>query len=800
MQGEANTKTTPASAEKLLSKFFRRASPRSANSARARIFMEDAIRRAERSLLDKKRTQAYVFSKEQQAEILAEELFHSPGSLLSAKEIAHIYHESKCEEQRDTVNCNEISDVNVFRTANGACNNLGNPAQGASFTRFDRILPPTYEDGIGQLRGFIQSQNDRIFANGPFTPPNPSARLISINVVRDLPENETDLTHLIMQWGQFVDHDLDLAVEPSGVECDLETCEGSDFCAPVRVPEDDEDFGIGTPRDGNCHPFVRTVPSCFLENPGEFEPRQQVNELTSYLDGSMVYGSTKERAEFLREFEGGRLRVGPNFPTADTIQGFRFRPSRPSRPRSSRPRSRYRSDSTEQSPSESSFEGGDSLPTAPQCPPEFPPDSTAEDCCPPGFEECFVVGDVRVNEQVSLTVMHTLWLREHNRIARELEALNSHWGDDRIYSETRKILGAQIQKITLYDYLPLILGKKAFTKLIGSYSGYNPNVDASIPNAFAAAAYRFGHSQIQPQFDRLKSNFQPIPEGPLSLANAFFNPDAYFESGGTDPIARGWITQPARRVDEFLNSILTSRLFENGNGQGLDLATLNIQRGRDHGIPPYRIWRNFCKNTFGIRSGFSNELTTIRFLQTYGALDTIDLWVGGLAEEPLSRATVGSTFACIFAITFSKLRAGDRFWFENPVVFTPEQVDEIRHASLSRVICDNADNINKIQRNAFRLNQERESCDDLPSINLKLWQESYTNSVGKDVQDLEHELAEVLNKHDGGESPVSSESDDLDADTDDIVAALAGLLEDEKVMVINTNNAHDTCFIVHSLQ
>ena len=69
------------------------------------------------------------------------------------------------------------------------------------------------------------------------------------------------------------------------------------------------------------------------------------------------------------------------------------------------------------------------------------------------------------------------------------------------------------------------------------------------------------------------------------------NPQAYFDSQGTDPIVRGWITQPARAVDEFLNSVLTTQLFETEEGLGMDLATLNIQRSRDHGLPPYPIWK-----------------------------------------------------------------------------------------------------------------------------------------------------------------------------------------------------------------
>ena len=673
-----------ASAARLLSKFFRRASPMSERIGKARLFMESAVRKAERRLMENKRAQlASISSKEHIAEALAEELFRTPGTLLTSKEFAHIYQESNCEELRENVDCNEIPFVNSIRTADGTCNNLANPTQGASFTAFARILPPRYEDGVSQLRGCIQSKTDGIFHNGPFGPPNPSARLISTTIVRDRPENESELSHLVMQWGQFIDHDIDLSVEFQNVTCDLVNCECTDICAPVRVPKDDQTFGTGTARNGSCLWFVRTVPACPKI---QYEPRQQLNEITSYLDGSMVYGSTTARARFLRELEGGRLKVGPVFPPG----------------------------------------GHASLPTIPPCPPEKNELGEIEipsDCTPPGFNQVFLAGDTRANEQVSLTVMHTLWMREHNRIAGILQNLNSHWNDECVYQETRKIVGALIQKITLYDYLPLILGDQVFEQLVGmDYPGYQPGTDVSIPNAFATAAYRFGHSQIQPTFERLNSSFQSIPAGPLSLRDAFFNPQAYYDSQGTAPLVRGWITQPARQLDEFLNSILTNQLFERDNEPGMDLATLNVQRGRDHGLPPYLIWKNFCKNQFNISSDIQNELTYIRFLQTYGTLDTVDLFVGALAEEPLPGSIVGATLACIFGITFSRLRAGDRFWYENPGVFTPPQLDQIQKGTIARIICDNGGGIPRVQKNAFLLGS-RSDCSSIPSLDFQPWQE-----------------------------------------------------------------------------
>ena len=155
----------------------------------------------------------------------------------------------------------------------------------------------------------------------------------------------------------------------------------------------------------------------------------------------------------------------------------------------------------------------------------------------------------------------------------------------------------------------------------------------------------------------------------------------------------------------------------------MDLATLNVQRGRDHGLPPYLIWKNFCRNQFNISSDIANELTKIRFLQTYGTLDTVDLFVGALAEEPLPGSIVGATLACIFGITFSRVRAGDRFWYENPGVFTQAQLDEIQKGTIARIICDNGDRIPVVQENAFRLGQQRPCFLSIPSLDFQPWQE-----------------------------------------------------------------------------
>lgn len=167
----------------------------------------------------------------------------------------------------------------------------------------------------------------------------------------------------------------------------------------------------------------------------------------------MVYGSTDERAVHLRSFQKGLLRIS-------LVNNVEFLP--------------------------------------------FDTQNKSDECSIPEDRhlQCFVGGDVRVNEQTGLTVMHNLWLREHNRIAKVLCTLNPHWNDEIIYQEARRIVAAQVQHITLNEWTPLIIGRRAmkefnlFLKPSGHSHDYDPALNPSILNAFATAAYRF-HTLIQ---------------------------------------------------------------------------------------------------------------------------------------------------------------------------------------------------------------------------------------------------------------------------------------------------------------
>ena len=576
---------------------------------------------------------------------------------LSARQMDMIAKHVKCVAEIRRPRCT-LQDLH-FRSADGTCNNFFYPLNGAAETPFARILPANYEDGISTPVGLSQ-QN----AGDSYSPPWPSARHISWKIIEDIrPDVPPTITHMVMQWGQFVDHDLDIAPVFDEGSCG---CTITPKCIPIEVNPLDPVFGRNSSNNGSCLPFSRSVPSC-----ARSIAREQVNDLTSYIDASNVYGSSLELANSLRLFKGGLLKQGNR---QKTLKG--------------------------------------NLP--------FQEESTDFSSLP-----FFFAGDERSNEQLGLTIMHTIWMREHNRIARALMRLNPCWSDERLYQETRKIVGAMQQVISYKEFLPIVLGPN-YNRYIPRYRGYNPFVDASVPSSFAGAAYRFGHSLVRNQLDRLDRDYEPLDIGPLPLDQAFFNPIRYFESLGTDPILRGLTVARSNPVDEFLNFVLTSKLFvEPGKDLGFDLASLNIQRGRDHGLPPYRKWERFCKRLFpGIPVSFQASDAKKKLTAIYGAdgyANGMDLWLGGLAEKVLPGGIIGPTFGCIFGITFSRLRDGDRFWYQNPYVFTPRQRVELERVTLAKVICDNADDIPSIQRSVFLGNRPRVSCHSIPSINLAHW-------------------------------------------------------------------------------
>ena len=546
---------------------------------------------------------------------------------------------------------------------------------GASFTQFQRLLPAQYEDGVSKpIGGHQQLLGDF------FDPPWPSARHISEQMASVKANSSKQLTHMHMQWGQFLDHDIDL-LGMFEVNC-TKVNNNIQYCFPIKVKDTDRAFGITSENKARDLPLTRSLPTCqtqthYYNNHHDnhrrsnyrTKPREHINKITHFVDASMIYGSDEETATKLRTFRGGLLK------TSGTGKG--------DLPFSNKTDAR-----------------GDFL---------------------------FMAGDTRVNEHTGLVVIHTLFLREHNRLAKQLSLINPCWNDEKLYQEARKIMGAIIQIITYKEYLPALYGDKWFRYYIGDYRHYSSNKTPVISNVFATAAFRFGHSQIRENFSRLGRKYKQLKIGPLELADGFFNPSEYYKSKRTDPILKGLVVDKAEEVDEFFTEGITSFLL---TGPKLvlanDLACLNIQRGRDHAMPPYRAWVKFCVDRFKIQPSFAHSSTVSQLKRLYGAnsyLNKMDLWLAGLAEKHLNGSSIGPTFACLLAESFKVIRDGDRFWWENPNVFTSKQRNTLSKVTLSKVICESSDKIRSIQPNAFKLSQPRVKCRSLPKLNLSKWKD-----------------------------------------------------------------------------
>jgi hypothetical protein len=501
-----------------------------------------------------------------------------------------------------------------YRTVDGSGNNQTHADWGQAHIPLYRMMECAYEDSVSM-------------------PPSaglPGAREVS-NAVCDPPlvvYNIAGASAFFWQWGQFLDHDLDLTPGQSPEEP-----------MPIPVPMGDPFFDpqwTGT----QTMPFSRSM---HMDEPGV---REQMNEITAFIDASNVYGSNAARAQELRLLDGtGRLRTSSGNLPPFNVNGF------------------------------------DNAPT--------PYDPTL-----------FLAGDVRANEQIALLTMHTLFLREHNYWAVRILMDEPDLTGDEIYERARALVGAEMQAITYREFLPLLLGPDA----LSPYDGYQPDVNPMIANEFSTGAYRLGHSMLPSVLLRLDGSLLTIPEGHLRLKDAFFVPHKLTEGGGIEPVLRGMAAQHSRDIDPYMVSDVRNFLFGEPGAGGFDLAALNIQRGRDHGLPRY----NQARRNLGLTecASFadvsSDPEVQARLGSVYASIEDIDLLLGGLAEDHVPGALVGELFFVILKDQFERLRDGDRFWYESSLA--PPRVNMIENQTLAEIIRRNTTIGAELPDDVFRVN------------------------------------------------------------------------------------------------
>lgn len=575
-----------------------------------------------------------------------------------------------------------------FRTFDGVCNNLQHPQRGAVSAAFRRLLPANYADGISDPRVAVSG---RVL---------PAVRSISTFQHRDLGFHDHAVTIFLPAWGQLIDHDMASGAETKDPQtneepkcCDVPEERRHPACWPIDIPAEDPFFSHYRKR---CMNFVRSATG--LKEHCKLGSRSTFNTVTSILDAGFVYGTDEEKSRKLRVFRGGLLKSN----SMHRDKGLK----------------------------------------------DLLPPNLDEKACKRDGErfDCFLAGDGRVNQQVMLVTLHTLLMREHNRIAEVFGQINPHWDDERIYQETRNIIAAQVQHITYNEFLPMVLGKhqmKKYGLLLKQqgYTTYDPELDTSLPVAFFAAAFRFGHSLLPSTIERWSTSHKFISSKKLS--DMLLRPFDMYEAGVADQYMSGFMNQVSQAVDDGVTKELTNHLFKTKQGFGADLASLNMQRGRDHGMPSYNAFREFCglpraRHWNDLSGAFTNN-TLQKYSDIYDSPEDIDLWSAGISERPAPGSMLGPVFACILGETFRNLRGGDRFWYENegsPNSFTPAQLEEIRRDKLSRIICDNSDHLDTVQVYSMVLPDPeinpRVACKSsiLPRINLEMWRESPQHSSG----------------------------------------------------------------------
>jgi peroxidase len=577
------------------------------------------------------------------------------------------------------------------RTLDGSGNNAQHPEWGAVGSTYARVAPAAYADGVARMAG------------------GPPARYVSNRIFNDLAQNlfsENGVTQWTFTWGQFLDHTFGLR------QTDGER-------APIAFDPDDplEAFEADTPIE-----FRRTPAA---PGTGASSPREQMNTVSSYIDAWSLYGGSAERLEWLREgpVDGDLSNNGAHLLTA---------------PRGYLPRADARGDAT----AAPAMELQGRLAAYPA--------------------EARVAGDVRANENALLTSVHTLFAREHNRI---VDALPRVLSEQVKFEIARRVVAAELQYVTYNEFLPA-LGVE-----LAPYRGYDPAVNPSLSNEFAVVGYRAHsmiHGEIEPRADaadytdaeldalreqgvEVEAENEQADEDedaeedeavertltvPLNVA--FGNP-GLVPAIGLDAFLAGLADEAQYRNDEQIDNQLRSVLFQ-VPGPGvrdpsecldgpklpecfttvLDLGALDIQRGRDHGIPSYNDVRaayglerkrSFAEITgeateeFGadpevdrddpiddpdildfvelldrdgnpvepeseeadetVVTGRRRTTLAARLKAIYGDADRVDAFVGMMAEPHVTGAEMGELQLAMWKRQFEALRDGDRFFYLN---------------------------------------------------------------------------------------------------------------------------------------
>jgi hypothetical protein len=547
---------------------------------------------------------------------------------------------------------------------NGINNNPNTPTAGAAGTRYLRIGPARYADGRSQM---VAGPDPRYVSNRIFNDSN--ANVFS----------ERGVTQWGNVWGQFIDHNV-------GHRDENGTAANLPFNASDPLESFTDSLGV--------IPFNR---SAAAPGTGVSNNRQHINTETAFIDAEAVYGTTDSRLDWLRT---GALDGNPDNNSATLMMPGNYLP---------------RADARGNAATAPTMAVDGHLLASPA--------------------SAIVAGDVRANEQMALTAVQTLFAREHNRI---VAALPSGLSQEDKYQLARAVVIAEIQYITYNEFLP------AMGVTLPAYQGYDDLLDPSTSHEFATVGYRahsFIHGEVetdtnasrysQTTLDALAAQGVEVqPEGTtvhLAVPDnvLFFNPHLV-EQIQLGPIMTGLTNESDYRNDEMIDNQLRSVLFQvptSSNPDCLDgptmpqcftgvadLGAIDLQRGRDHGMPTYNQMRNAyglsSKSSFTAITGEATDAfpaglgidspscldivaafdikgnpTTVdadnavrvvrrctlaaRLKAIYGSVSNVDAFVGMMSEPHVTGSELGPLQLAIWQDQFGAARDADRFFYQN---------------------------------------------------------------------------------------------------------------------------------------
>lgn len=423
-------------------------------------------------------------------------------------------------------------------------------------------------------------------------PTRPNARTISNTVSKQTVSTPSarSLSDYIWGWGQFLDHDMSLSTSSAGA--------ATNGSAPITIDSPTDPLGP------NPIAFTR---SNFVTN-GD---REQVNEVSAWIDGSQIYGSSNTRAAALRTNGGAGAKL---ITSANNLLPYNT----------------------------GNLSNQNNGPTP--------------------ASQLFLAGDIRANENLLLTSLQTVFMREHNRLVDRIATLKPSLNAQEQYNLARKLVGAEIQAITYNEFLPALMGSNAPT---AQDYVYRPDEDGSITNSFSHAVYRFGHSALGDSLLLANNNSQAT--GSMTFASVFFNPNQITNNPAlVDQVLMGASLQQSQEIDLKIVDSIRNVMFGPPGAGGTDLMAVDIQRGRDHGIVDYNELR--VAYDLPLLASFNQlptDATTRNALKTLYAnnINNVDAIVAALAETHLSGSSLGPTTTAILANQFERSRDGDKFFY-----------------------------------------------------------------------------------------------------------------------------------------